>query len=88
MLQEGKGEGEGGEKIRVSAKAPLASPYCIKHQPDGTEKNCIPCRNARLAFEKERDKPKPTVSGIQNDPACKHHLPPKQCLECRKEVEA
>lgn len=71
--------------VQIDAAAP--SPFCPRH-PNGTDDPCIPCRNARLAYEAareaERRKPTPTPS---RPPMCPiHDEYPLPCDRCKREA--
>lgn len=82
-------EGRGGE--RKGGEAP-PSPHCVKH-PEGTDKPCRPCGDARRRFEawKAAEKTKPTPKTTMPRPSeCSH---PKSrriegyCDRCGARVE-
>jgi len=80
------GEGRGGEGIGgESASAPL-SPFCPKH-PQGTEKPCRACQNARLAVEAAKDAKKNKPTPVVRKPrTCEVHAEyPLPCDRCAEE---
>lgn len=89
-IQENSSRIEGkGREVEVEGKAPSApTPFCSKH-PQGTDKPCRACGNARRAFDAATDaeKHKPTVPGIITDPDCPKHpgRPLHGCDRCAEE---
>lgn len=90
---EGEGEREGerdteGEKESTARGAPPPL-GCPKH-PQGTDKPCRPCGDARRSYEawERAQKNKPTTSGIITEPDCpKHpHRPLRGCDRCAEEA--
>lgn len=76
-------EGKGGE--RKGGERP-PTPHCVKH-PEGTDKPCRACGDARRRFEawKAEQKNKPTSTPRRADPkTCKHKKHPTEdyCVLC------
>ena len=86
-------EGKGIEGNRREGKATetAAAPFCVKH-PNGTDKPCRACGNARRAFDADVivKKNKPTVPGIITPPDCPKHpnRPERDCDRCAEEAVA
>jgi hypothetical protein len=80
------GEGKGRESRGEEAAARF-SPFCSYH-PQGTDKPCKGCQNARLSFEakKTAEKNKPTPA-VRRAPECELHPGyPLPCDRCKEDA--
>lgn len=81
-----RGKGEKGKEEKGDASS--ATPFCNQH-PNGTDKACRRCGDARRAFEatKTAVKNRPTVPGIVTEEDCPKHpyYPARGCTRCAEE---
>lgn len=82
------GEGKGRERKGGEGNP---TPFCETH-PNGTDKPCRACGNARLAFDAaktaEKNKPTPGPHDCKKDGHRPHPHDPAHCLACGEPVEA